>query len=44
MKILNIKRIIYVVYMELLLLLLTGCWSSKNIEDLNIIIGSSVDK
>ncbi|UPM53325.1 Ger(x)C family spore germination protein [Gottfriedia acidiceleris] len=27
-----------------LLLLLSGCWSSKPIEDLNIIVGSSLDK
>lgn len=27
-----------------ILVLLTGCWSNKPIEDLNIIIGSSVDK
>lgn len=45
MKILKMNRIIYVVSIEFfLLLLLTGCWSSKNIEDLNIIIGSSVDR
>ncbi|WP_088013821.1 Ger(x)C family spore germination protein [Gottfriedia acidiceleris] len=27
-----------------LLILLSGCWSSKPIEDLNIIVGSSIDK
>lgn len=41
----NRKRFIYFIIMQvLLLLLLTGCWSSKPIEDLNIIVGSAVDK
>jgi spore germination protein len=45
MKILNKKVTICVVSMEFFLVfLLTGCWSSKNIEELNIIIGTSVDR
>jgi spore germination protein len=39
------KRFIYFVSMGVfLVLLLTSCWSSKNIEDLNIIVGTAVDR
>lgn len=39
------KRIFIVLIFNIsLLLLLSGCWSSKPIEDLNIILGSSLDK
>ncbi|XZF77083.1 Ger(x)C family spore germination protein [Bacillus sp. AL-1R] len=39
------KRILIISIFNLsLLILLSGCWSSKSIEDLNIILGSSLDK
>lgn len=45
MKKFNQTRLYYIVPMFVfLLLLLTGCWSSKPIEDLNFVVGSSIDK
>jgi spore germination protein len=44
MKKRKVKRMILLLLLEILLIpLLTGCWSSKKVEDLNIIIGSAVD-
>ncbi|PEJ56304.1 spore gernimation protein GerC [Bacillus sp. AFS002410] len=45
MKICKVKRIfISSIINIILLILLSGCWSSKPIEDLNIIVGSAIDK
>ncbi|MGG3467109.1 Ger(x)C family spore germination protein [Neobacillus pocheonensis] len=34
----------YLLLSILFIFLLTGCWSSRSIEDLNIVVGSAVDK
>ncbi|MFB7139745.1 Ger(x)C family spore germination protein [Gottfriedia sp. NPDC056225] len=45
MKKCRLKRIfISSIINIILLILLSGCWSSKPIEDLNIIVGSAIDK
>jgi spore germination protein len=38
------RKILLSILFILLLLVLVGCWSSKPIEDLNIIVGSSLDQ
>lgn len=41
----RLKRIFISLMINIIfLILLSGCWSSKPIEDLNIIVGSSIDK
>ncbi|ODG89658.1 hypothetical protein BED47_14675 [Gottfriedia luciferensis] len=41
----RLKRIVIcLISNSILLILLSGCWSSRPIEDLNIIVGSSLDK
>jgi spore germination protein len=41
----NCKHILRISFVSMpLLFLLSGCWSSKSIEDLNFVIGTAVDK